>query len=724
MLPDFSDLIKEASSHSPSPVWCNWEGKAHSWAGPLPSIQSVASGQHYANVTQIPFRDPDHFIAANLQNHLPAWESILVGHPKADELFGYLSLGVDVRDFLVHFKGYFQGRYFDSALPPRNIFPNARNCANHEDFISTCILDRVKNGSLLVHGKVGSVDPPYLVMPITVEPSKPRMCHDERFLNLWIKDSPFTLDYITNLPRYVGLDHFQTTLDDKSGYDHVPLHPQSRTFFGLEWKGYYFMYKTLPFGWKASAYIYHTIGMAATCHIRSLGVPSSNYIDDKHLGQLRPLNQPRFEFSNLQLSEMALFIACSILLNLGYFLGIKKSCLIPSIKVKYLGYFSESDKQAFTLPSDKVLKFAALRDCILDQKTVSLKTLQKFAGKTTSFSLLVPGAKLYTNAVYNAISKGSRSGKPIPVSGALRDELVHWRFLDSWDGFLPWKEEKHSSITLFSDASDVGWGGSVRIPGREEQLLRGYWDDSTRNLPIAVREAKALLFTLESLGTSVANTRLDCFIDNKAVVSSWRKQASKAPALSHVMKSIFQLTLRFNLALSISFVPSADNPADRPSRTLSDIDCKLSSLAWKSVQLAYGPHSLDLLALASNVQRDLHDRPLRFYAPFPNPGCSGVNVFAQSISHSENAYAFPPFILLGPLLKFLSPQPCPLTIIAPDLRPRQYWWPILQHKASSCFKIGSKGQNDILLFPDASQHGAFSPRPLQWDLWAFRLSVN
>ena len=561
-------------------------------------------------------------------------------------------------------------------------------------------------------------------MPITIEASKPRMCHDERFLNLWIKDSPFSLDYITNLPRYVGLNHFQTTLDDKSGYDHVPLHPESRTYFGLEWKGFYFVYKTLPFGWKASAYVYNTISMAATCHIRSLGVPCSNYIDDKHLGQLRPLYQANSQYSNFELSEMATFIACSILLALGYFLGIKKSSLIPSFKVKYLGYFSESDKQAFTLPPDKILKFATLRECILGQKTVSLKTLQKFAGKTTSFSLLVPGAKLYANAVFHAISEASRSNKPIAVSGALKDEIIHWRFLDTWDGFLPWKEEKHSSITLFSDASDVGWGGLIKIPGKEEQPIRGYWDDSTRHLPIAVREAKALLFTLESLGTSVANTRLDCSIDNKAVVSSWQKQASKNPALSLVMKCIFQLTVRFNLALAISFVPSADNPADRPSRTLSDIDCMLSPLAWKAVQLAYGPHTFDLLALASNVQRDLHDRPLRFYAPFPNPGCSGVNIFAQTISPSENAYAFPPFILLGPLLKFLSPQPCPLTIIAPDLRPRPYWWPIVQHKSSSCFKLGTKGQKDILLFPAASQHGVFSPRPLQWDLWAFRLSVN
>ena len=193
----------------------------------------MASGQHYANVTQIPFRDPEHFIAENLQNHLPTWESILAGHPKAEELYGYLSVRVNVRDFFDHFKGYFQGKYFDSAITSRNIFPNARNCANHEVFISSCIIDRVRNGSLLGHGKVGSVEPPHLIMPITVEPTKLRLCHDERFLNLWIKDSPFSLDYITNLPRYGGLNHFQTTLDDKSGYDHVPLHPQSRTFFGL-----------------------------------------------------------------------------------------------------------------------------------------------------------------------------------------------------------------------------------------------------------------------------------------------------------------------------------------------------------------------------------------------------------------------------------------------------------------------------------------------------------
>lgn len=113
------------------------------------------------------------------------------------------------------------------------------------------------------------------------------------------------------------------------------------------------------------------------------------------------------------------------------------------------------------------------------------------------------------------------------------------------------------------------------------------------------------------------------------------------------------------MALKVCFVPSALNPADLPLRALSYTDCKLSSLAWKLVQQSYGPLTLDLFAFASNVQCDQQGNPLRFYAPFPNPGCSGVNVFAQTISPSENAYAFPPFVLMGPLLESSSSLLCP-----------------------------------------------------------------
>ena len=99
------------------------------------------------------------------------------------------------------------------------------------------LLDKVANGSFLIWGKVGEVDPPQLVTPITIEPTKPRMCHDERFLNLWIKDYPIPLDYIADLSRCVFYGLFQTTFDVKSGFDLVRLHPSWSTFFVFRWAG-------------------------------------------------------------------------------------------------------------------------------------------------------------------------------------------------------------------------------------------------------------------------------------------------------------------------------------------------------------------------------------------------------------------------------------------------------------------------------------------------------
>ena len=63
---------------------------------------------------------------------------------------------------------------------------------------------------------------------------KPRMCHDERLLNLRIKDLPLSLDYISNplVMCFMGISNRFLT---KSGYDHVLLSPENTTYFGLAW---------------------------------------------------------------------------------------------------------------------------------------------------------------------------------------------------------------------------------------------------------------------------------------------------------------------------------------------------------------------------------------------------------------------------------------------------------------------------------------------------------
>ena len=51
----------------------------------------------------------------------------------------------------------------------------------------------------------------------------------------------------------------------------------------------------------------------------------------------------------------------------------------------------------------------------------------------------------------------------IQNSEDLKAELSHWKFLDSWTGIMPWKNEKHLIVRLSSDASNSGWGGVLKM---------------------------------------------------------------------------------------------------------------------------------------------------------------------------------------------------------------------------------------------------------------------
>ena len=157
-------------------------------------------------------RNPDTFVAGNIHACFPAWENITKIAPfkLTPNISRWIQDCVDVRGFFQPFKGQHKGESFNSALPPRRIFPNAISCKPFAQFISDTIVNRLSSGANSLWGKVGDVPPPYLVMPLTIEPSKPRLCNDNRFLNLWIRDVPFKLDSLMGLPRYVFPSSFQS----------------------------------------------------------------------------------------------------------------------------------------------------------------------------------------------------------------------------------------------------------------------------------------------------------------------------------------------------------------------------------------------------------------------------------------------------------------------------------------------------------------------------------
>ena len=88
------------------------------------------------------------------------------------------------------------------------------------------------------------------------------------------------------------------------------------------------------------------------------------------------------------------------------------------------------------------------------------------------------------------------------------------------------------------------------------------------------------------------------------------------------------------------------------------------------------------MALPSNVQPSLAGQPLPFFSPYPIVGALGVNMFAQLPSYHggafSNPYVFPPIVLIPQVLRYLSGLGLNYTLVTPDIRPRRFWWPLLQ----------------------------------------------
>ncbi|VDI71078.1 Hypothetical predicted protein [Mytilus galloprovincialis] len=454
---------------------------------------------------------------------------------------------VDINNFMQPFKGIFWNVKYNNDYPPTRIFKNASNCEHHVDFINTELLSRLRSGAISYLGKLGEVKPPHIVSPITIEPLKPRLCINLMYLNCFMKDTPFNLDTLVDVPRTIKQNAYLTKLDDKSGYDNVFVTESSRMLLGFQWGGHYFCCNTLPFGWKNSAYVYHNLNLQAISFLRKKSISCLLYIDDRLIESFNGYIEPRLD-NELMRSNIAIKYSVKLFVNLGYFLNIDKSVLIPTQSIVFLGMIIDSVKASFFITKKRKEKFCALRESILKKSTCPITILQKFVGICISLSLAIPGAKLYTSTCNRAISKAIKGPMIIIIDEDLRKELQYWSFIDNWTKPFPWVNERHNvlSLSLSSDASDYKWGAIFNNEGVRHDFS-DYWNVETKDLPIMIKEALALKNALICIKTLIMNKRVTAEVDNQAVVYAWNNQYSKNNLINEIMKRNFSVNVSAKL---------------------------------------------------------------------------------------------------------------------------------------------------------------------------------
>ena len=164
---------------------------------------------------------------------------------------------------------------------------------------------------------------PVIVCPLGIEPNKPRAIWDGRYLNAYIKDIPFTMDNASKVAEVAWKGPYMFKLDHKNGYFHVPIHEHSRKYFGIYWDEEYYVLCVLPFGWKSSPYIYHSLTEAVNMYVRSLGIPMLGWIDDM-LGLVQQLLHLAYDEQQFHSCLRAMVVVSYVMFMAGYFLGTSK----------------------------------------------------------------------------------------------------------------------------------------------------------------------------------------------------------------------------------------------------------------------------------------------------------------------------------------------------------------------------------------------------------------
>ena len=159
-------------------------------------------------------------------------------------------------------------------------------------------------------------------------------------LNLWMRDMPFSLDRLIDLPRYVGKNTYQL---------YWTTSPVTITSFilrtvvhSLGCSGVAGFLLTICSRLDGKSLHMCTIQrLLASNYFRAMGILCLLHIDDLHQAAAR--------------SDISL--VAYHLVKLGYFLGLEKSVLRPSKVVPCLGFLVNSSREEFLLKPDKKQKF-------------------------------------------------------------------------------------------------------------------------------------------------------------------------------------------------------------------------------------------------------------------------------------------------------------------------------------------------------------------------------
>lgn len=475
-------------------------------------------------------------------------------------------------------------------------------------------------------------------------------------LNRFVRQESFKMETVKTVCSMLQKKDFLTSVDLKDAFLHVLIDPIHRKYLQFVWQGRTYQFRTLPFGLSLSPLIFTKILRPVLRWARRRGIRLSAYLDDLLIMA-----------SSREKSIRDTCLVMDKLQSLGFLVNMEKSQLEPSQTLDHLGFTFNTKDMTLAVPKSKLRDIRREATKILNKGWTSIKNLSSFVGKAVATTAAVFPARLMTRgllALKNAALRRPAASwnDTVRLDDEATENLEWWiTHLRDWNG-TTWVPSP-AQMDAYTDASDTGWGIVI-----DHRTWSGSWLGADRIQHINWKELQTiyLAVTLPHLQGKVVN--LIC--DNTATIAYVSKfGGTKSPPLMKLADRIWRHCLATGTRLKTTYVPSAFNPADAPSRRMIEqLEWSLDPAYFRHLDRTWGPHHMDLFASHQN-----HQLP-RFMSWRPHPRAFAYDAMQHTWKKLGNLYICPPWNLIPQILQKLRTERLEATLITP-FWPSATWFP-------------------------------------------------
>ena len=482
-------------------------------------------------------------------------------------------------------------------------------------------------------------------------------------LNRFINFIHFKMEGLQSALDLIRPGMVMASIDFVNSFYSVPVHPDHTKYLKCVCLGEVYEFLCLPMGYSQSPLHFCKLLKVPLSELRrKYGHTITSFVDDLLLLEDTP-------------AELVTSIRHSIdlLQNLGYTINARKSELVPTTRICYLGFWLDSIEMSIAMTEEKALKLKDLGLKILNLRHVEIRSFASLVGQMIAALPAVKFGAVHVKTLEISKNKALMSNN--------RDfscfmDVSDWDAVDIrwWCDHIVGAKRLLTPLpitkTIFSDASTEGYGF---FDQDENRRVGGRWSEAEKSHHINWLEIVAAHIALRACCADLHDCHIKLFLDSQVAIACIRNSGStKSLPCQAATRKLILFCEAHNLDISLQYIKSEDNKqADTASRVFKNPDTEWSldiKVFNKLLSIFQVTPDIDMFASR------LNNKVEKFCSWEWEPGCSFTDALHVDWNMFTCIYAFPPFSIIGATIrKFRESRTQRLLLIIPDWPTQPYY---------------------------------------------------